>query len=119
MNTDEQKALGQVKAVYDDGVAEINGREYKFTATSHTKRRKVFAFYSGLQSEIQKGDFGFLDSDKFKPVEKVIGDIVTFEDNLINKIPDHWEEYPEDYLQYISVAMGVISYPFLRGSLTV
>lgn len=119
MDQDKQAALGMIKAVYDDGVAEINGREYKFTATNHAKRRKVFAFYSGLQSEIKKGDFGFLDSDAFKPIEKVIGDIITFDDSLISKLQDHWEQYPEDYLQYINIAMGVISYPFLKGSLTV
>jgi hypothetical protein len=113
------KALEMIKAVYDDGVAEINGREYRFLATTHAKRKKVFGFYSGLQADIAKSDFGFIDSPAFAPVEKTIGDMITYDGNLISKSTDHWDKYPEDYLQYLTIAMGVISYPFLRGNLTV
>lgn len=118
MSTEQAAALAMIKAVYEDGIAEINGREYKFLGTTHQKRRKVFAFFSALQHRIAAGDFSFLDSPEFKPVEDVINDIVTFDGNLISKSKNHWEEYPEDYVKFISTALGVISYPFLKGSLT-
>lgn len=116
--TDKEKALAQIKAVYDDQAAEINGRTYKFTGTNHSTRRKIFAFFSRVQVEIGKGDFSFLASSEFVPIEKDINNIVTFEGDLISKIQDHWEEYPEDYLKFVSTSLGVISYPFLKGSLT-
>jgi hypothetical protein len=115
---EKKKALSMIKAVYDDGIAEINGREYKFLGTTHIKRRRVFAFYSSLQQTIKSGDMRFLDSPEFVPVEKVINEMVEINGSILTKSPDHWEEFPEDYMQFISIAMGVISYPFLRGSLT-
>lgn len=118
MQTDQEKALEMIKAVYDDGCAEINGREYKFLGTTHIKRRRVFAFFSSIQNSITSGDLRFLDTAEFTPVEKVISEMVTVNDTILAKSVNHWEEYPEDYIQFISVAMGVISYPFLRGSLT-
>ena len=118
--TQEQKvkAAAMIKAVYDDGEAEINGRKYKFTTTTHIVRRKIFSFFTSIQNELEAGNFSFLDSPEFEPVETAINKIITFDDNLLDKSPDHWEKYPEDYLQFISVAMGVISYPFLKGNLT-
>ena len=116
--TKEQEALDQIKAVYDDNCAEINGRKYKFTITTHITRRKIFAFFSKVQHDIKRGDFSFLASSEFAKIEKEINNIITFDGNLLGKIDDHWEEYPEDYLNFISVALGVISYPFLKGNLT-
>lgn len=117
---DEQKkaALAQIKAVYEDGAAEINGREYKFHVTTHITRRKIFAFFTSIQNGIAASDFSFLASPKFAEVEKDINKMVTFDGNLLSKLDNHWDEYPEDYINFITCAMGVISYPFLKGSLT-
>lgn len=118
--TSEQraKAAAMIKAVYDDKEAEINGRKYKFTATTHLVRRKIFSFFTSVQSQLESRNFAFLDSAEFAPVETAINKIITYDDMLLDKSPEHWEKYPEDYLQFISVAMGVISYPFLKGNLT-
>lgn len=116
---DEKKALEQIKAVYDDGTALINGREYKFLGTTHIVRRRVFAYFTKIQGQLQQGDFSFLSSAEFEQIEKDINNMVTFNDNLLSKIKNHWEEFPEDYIPFISTALGVISYPFLRGILTV
>lgn len=117
--TEKSKAaLTMIKAVYDDGEAEINGNKYTFLGTTHAKRRKVFAFFSSIQRQIEQGNFSFLDTADFKPVEDTINGMVTFDGDLLSKKKDHWEEYPEDYLNFVSTAMGVISYPFLKGSLT-
>lgn len=118
MPDQQNKSLDVIKAVYDDGVVEINGHEYKFLATTHSKRKQVFAFFSSVQHEIAKSDFSFIANDRFVTIEKVIGNMVTYDGNLLNKCPKHWDEYPEDYLKFITTAMGVISYPFLKGNLT-
>ena len=115
--TDQQKALEQIKAVYDDSVAEINGREYVFTKATHKKRLKVFAFYTGIKDMIKNGDLSFMGKDGYETIEQTICELVTFDGSLLSKRPNHWNEHPEDYLQFITVALGVISYPFLSGRL--
>jgi hypothetical protein len=115
MNKEQKQAIEMIKSVYEDQCAEINGREYKYHKMSHEKRIQVFAFFSRIQNQIGTGDFSFLTDPGFKAVEKTIGDYVTFDDALINKRPTHWDEYPEDYIQFIITSLGVISYPFLKG----
>jgi len=113
--SDREAAMAQVRGVYEDGEAEINGRVYKFHKMQHTDRRKVFAFYTSIQQQMQAQNFAFLDSPQFAPVEQVMFSNISFDGNLISKLREHWEEVPEDYLQLVSVAMGAMSYPFIRG----
>lgn len=111
-------AIAQIKAVYEDGFAEINGRRYDFGPTNHIKRRTVFAYLTKIQDDLENGNFWFLDSSDFQKVEKIIADIVLFDGMQISKIGGHWNEYPQDYVMYVSTALGVVSYPFLAASPT-
>lgn len=113
---DKNAALAVIQGVYDDGFATINGRDYAFLKMTHEKRRKVFAFYSSVGRQVAEQSFGFLDWPEFAAVERVIFDFITFDGHLLSKRRDHFEEYPEDYLVLITTAMGVMSYPFLRGA---
>jgi hypothetical protein len=116
--SERTQALAMLKAVHDDQSATLpSGREYKLTKMTHKQRRRVFAFFTKNQHDIQTGDFSFLDSAEFEPVEKVIMDTVLFEDAQLSKSPNHWEECPEDYVIFITTMLGAISYPFLKGSL--
>jgi len=88
-----------LKAVHDDQSATLpSGREYTLTKMTHKQRRRVFAFFTKKQREIQNGDFSFLDSADFEPVEKVIMDTVLFEGAQISKLPTIWDDQPEDYV---------------------
>lgn len=111
-----EAAKAMIKAVYNDGEAEINGRAYQFVKMTHKNRRKVFAFYTRIQRLMQIQDFSFLDWPDFEPVEMAINNAVTFEGSLISKLPTHWDEHPEDYIMFITTALPVISYPFLAGN---
>lgn len=112
----QKQAQAMIRAVHEEGVAEINGREYHITALTHKKRRKVFAFFTHVQADLQRQDFSFLDSERWAAVEAVIENVVTHNGSLLAKSPDHWETYPEDYLIFVSTMLGAISYPFLPGS---
>lgn len=114
--SDFKEALSIIKAVYDDGVAEINGRSYCFMQMRHEKRRSVFAFYTGVANAIQLGDFSFLDTPNFSFIEKIINDSITLDGSVLSKLSEHWDKHPEDYIKFITTALAVISYPFLRGS---
>lgn len=114
--SDVKKSQALLKAVYDDGFAEINGRKYVFNKTTHKKRLKVFAFFTSIQHLMSTGNFSFMDGAEFDGVVDVIEGIVSIDDELLIKKKLHWEEFPEDYLKFITTAMGVISYPFLGVS---
>lgn len=115
-NNDQLKsAIAQMKAVCEDGVATINGRDYKLTAMTHSERVKVFSFYASPSNTAAMNSFEFLDDPKYKEVEKVMFSRITFEDMQLSKLPNHFEEYPEDYIILISTAMGAMSYPFMKG----
>jgi hypothetical protein len=119
MDAEQKKQLeaaqAQIKQIYDDKVATINGRDYVFTLTNHNQRVKVFAFMSKIQSSMQIGDFSFLTTKEWEDVYKILSNIITFDGQLLSKLPDHWETYEEDFLQFVAVSMTVVTYPFSRG----
>lgn len=114
--SEQQEALAKLKAVYDDGFAEINGTKYEFTKMTHNQRRKVFAFFSGVQNQVTVGDFSFLDRPDWQAVENVICDNVLVDGMQVSKRPAHWDNHAGDYIIFITTALGVVSYPFLQGS---
>lgn len=118
MGIEEQRqaAMAQIKAIYEDGEAEVNGRAYKMHKMQHMERRKVFAFYSSVQTQLAAQNFAFLETPGFAEVEKVMWSAISLDGELISKRRDHWEDFPEDYLSLVAAAMGVMSYPFLRAS---
>lgn len=116
--SEQEQAADMIAAVYKDGFAEIHGRKYSFMKMQHLKRKQVFAFYTHVKFLINDGDFSFLTSREFEPIERIISDYVTFDGMQISKLPDHWEACPEDYVQYICTALAVISHPFFRGAPT-
>jgi len=114
MQDQSQAALEMIKAVYEDSEAEINGRIYKITKTNHKNRRKVFSFFTKYRKEILHDDYSFLETPEFEKVEGIISNLVIFDGNLISKLPDHWEKYPEDYMLFVSTMLVSMSYPFFR-----
>lgn len=114
------EALATIKAVYDDGLATINGKDYEFTKTTHRIRRKVFAFYTQHANAIRQSDFSFLDTQGWDEIEKLLNDLVLVDGVQISKRENgaYWDSNPGDYLKFVSVALPVISYPFLQGGVT-
>lgn len=113
---DDNKTIEMIKATHDDGEAEINGRVYKFTKTVHKKRRSVFAFLSRVQGMMAVGDMSWLDWSDFEKIEQKMFDMILFDGIQLSKSSSHFEQYPEDYLTLVAIAMQVISYPLLRAS---
>lgn len=118
MTAQQKKALEMVKAVVDDGIATINGTDYEFTKTTHKKRRKVFAFFTKVAAQLQAGNYSFLDSDEWDAVEALLCEIVTVEGVQLSKRADYWENHESDYLPFVTTALPVVCYPFLKGSAT-
>ena len=114
---DEAKA--QVKAAFDDGCAEINGRRYEFGQITHLQRRPVFSYWSHIQRIVERGDFSFMEDPAFAGIEKILSDVITYDGMQISKRKNHWDEFPQDYVNWCVSGMAVLSYPFLSGNPTV
>lgn len=112
------KELETIKQIIDDNNLEINGRVYNLTPTTHERRLKVFAFFTSIQNQLQTGDFSFLVDNRYKEVEKIITDMVLFENGILTKEVNHFEKYPEDFILFITTMLMVVSYPFLKGRVT-
>lgn len=112
----QQKALDMIKAVYQDGFAEINGNRYDFAAMTHKKRRKVFAFFTGIASELSRQSLEFLDTERFEEIERLMFDYVLYDGVQLSKQTDHFESFPGDYVMVVTTALQVISLPFMGGS---
>ncbi len=116
--TEAELAKEQMKAIHDDGFAEINGRKYTFTVMTHEQRRRVFAYYSSIGPQVQAQNFSFLSTPEFQGIEKILLDRMTLDGMQISKIDGHFEKHPSDYVTFICCALGVISYPFFPESPT-
>lgn len=116
MQEQREKAVAMVRAVYEDGVAEINDRKYKFHKMTHIERRKVFAFYTSINRQLHEDNMAFLDTPIYAAVEDVMWSNISFDGVTLSKARDHWDEYPEDYVRLVATALAVISYPFTRAA---
>jgi len=114
MDTNKE-VLDNIEQIYKDKEAEINGRIYKITKVNHEKRKKIFAYMMKVQHQISAGDLSFIDSVEFKKVEDIICGLVLLDGVLLSKINDHWDNYPEDYLKFVTSMLMVFSFPFLQG----
>lgn len=123
MNDEQKKAqaefLDMIKEIFEDGEAEINGNKYKFLTMTHKERRKIFAFYTKVSSQVTSRDMSFLSSPEFEEIEKIINLRVSYNDSLLDRLGDsHWEKYPQDYVTFVTIALTVISYPYFPANPT-
>ncbi len=103
------------KKIYNDNCAEINGRKYEIMHFNHTKRQKVWAFFSSVNVLIESGNFSFMDTDKFREIETIIFETVIFERKKLSNA--HFEKYPFGYAKWVTIMLGAISYPFFSEGL--
>ena len=114
-----EEILKQIEEWYQGSYFEINGRRYEISKLTHTFRVEVVAFYSQIEASIAVGNYGFLINPDFQKLIKKIEEKVLFDGMQISKRKNHWEEYPEDYLDFIALSMKVISYPFYKKKLNI
>lgn len=110
------KAKKLLKEINDDKCAEINGRKYDLLNFTHKKRVQVFSYFTSVGVLIENGNYSFMDSEKFSEIEAIIFNNTAFENSKLSE--GHFEKYPSDYVKYITVFMGAISYPFFAEGLT-
>ena len=119
LETKRAEILKQLDEWTKNSAFEINGREYKISKLSHQFRLEVVAIYSQIEANLTMGNYGFLMNKDFKELMKKVDSKILFENSQISKLPNHFEEFPEDYLDYVAISLKVISYPFYKTKLSI
>lgn len=106
--------IEELKKIYANGKFEINGRSYELVKMPYKKARKVFAFMTTVANEIDSGQVGFIDSPKFEnEIEPLLMQFMTHDGFKLDTMPEHFEEFTVDYMPFVTMAVQVISCPFL------
>ena len=119
MTIEEQnQSLEQIKQWNNEGEFLINDRTYKLTGLSHQFRVEVLSIYSQIEANIIMGNYKFLQDNEFKKVMTKVDDRVLYDGMQLSKLPKHFEDFAEDYLDYIAVSLKVIVYPLYQTKVT-
>ena len=108
------KALEQFEEWHINKAFQVEDKEFKLSQMNHEFRVKTYALYSQIETNMILGNYGFLEDTKFKALFKEVENKVLFEDMLISKTPNFWEENEDIYLSFIQTSLKLICYPFFR-----
>jgi hypothetical protein len=111
------EALEELEKMHSEKSFTINDREYKITKLTHQFRLQVIAVYSKIEAKMTMMDYSFVIDKNFTDLMKKVDERILFEDALISKIPNHFDTYEEDYLDYVAVSLKVICYPLYKTKL--
>lgn len=114
LEDEKNKALEQLEDWHINKTFQVEDKEFKMSQINHEFRVKTYALYSQIETNIILGNFGFLEDAKFKALFKEVENKVLFDDMLISKIPNFWEDNEDIYLSFIQTSLKLICYPFFR-----
>lgn len=114
LEDEKNKALEQLEEWHIAKAFQVEDKEFKLSQMNHEFRVKVYALYSQIETNMILGNYGFLEDAKFKALFKEVENKVLFDDMLISKIPNFWEENEDIYLSFVQTSLKLICYPFFR-----
>ena len=114
LEDEKNKALEQLEEWHINKAFQIEDKEFKLSQMNHEFRVKTYALYSQIETNMILSNYGFLEDAKFKALFKEVENKVLFDDMLISKIPNFWEENEDIYLSFIQTSLKLICYPFFR-----
>ena len=117
LETQRSAILKQLDEWVENSAFIVNDNEYKIAKLSHQFRLEVVAIYSQIEAHLTMGNYGFLMNKEFKDVMKKVDEKILFDGVQISKREKHFEDYAEDYLDYVAISLKVISYPFYKRKL--
>jgi len=112
-----KEILKQLEEWHTQGMFTLNDRDYKISKLSHQFRIEVISVYSQIEAQLLTGNYGFLQNEDFKRIMKKVDEKIMFDNMTISKLSNHFEEYPEDYLDYVAISLKVICYPLYKTKL--
>lgn len=114
LEDEKNKALEQLEEWHIAKAFQVEDKEFKLSQMNHEFRIKTYALYSQIETNMILGNYGFLEDAKFKALFKEVENKILFDDMLISKIPNFWEDNEDIYLSFIQTSLKLICYPFFR-----
>ena len=114
---DAQKALAELKALHENGEFKIGDRVYGIGKMPFKLGRKMCAYLTVIAEELERGQLGFIDSAKFESeIEPLLIEYTLVDGMKLSTIPEHFDEYPGDFMQFVTSAIQSYAAPFMCGS---
>lgn len=111
--------LSAIKQIHESGGFDVGSRQYTFAKMPYKIGKKIFAYLTVVASDLEAGNMGFIDSDKFeKDIEPLLMKYVLIDGFKLDTVPDHFDEYPGDYMQFVMMSLQGFAAPFLPESAT-
>lgn len=110
MNQLPKEVIAQCVADQEFTIAD---RTYKMLRVPYRNALKVI----GAAQQIERGTIVIGDAG-WVEMEKELSRHFMLDNSIISKLPDHFQEHPEDYMTFITYAIGMITYPFMKGIAT-
>lgn len=108
---EQEKTLELLKEWNNNGEFIVKDTTYKLTNQSHQFRAEVLSIYSQIEANIIMGNYQFLQRDDYKKVMAKVEERVLFEGMQLSKLPKHFEEYPQNFRDFIATSLKVIVAP--------
>lgn len=112
--TIKKLTLEQLSTWHEQGFFEINERKYSVTKLTHQLRIEALSIFAKVETMQLVGDLGYLVDPKYKEIARKIEEKITFDGAKLSTLPNHWEQYPEDFILYGMISLKVICYPFYQ-----
>jgi hypothetical protein len=102
-----------IKECYEAGEFTIHERTYKMLPVPHASALKAVGYAQRAENK------GMMIGDsEWMAMEAHITKFFSVDGSILCKKPGHFEKYPEDYMTFVTYALAVIAYPFMRGIVT-
>lgn len=113
----EKRARDLVVDIAKEGKMTLNGCEYVLTNATHKSRLAVFAFFTKIMPYLAEANFDFINLPDWEKVNGILETLWVVDGFSISKLPNHWDEHPENWAKFVQLGMQVVAYPLLQGTL--
>lgn len=111
--------LSAIKEIHKKGGFDIAEREYTFAKMPFKLAKKIFAYMTTVASDLETGNLGFIDSPKFdNEIEPLLMKYVLVDGFKIDTLPEHFDDHPSDYTQFVMLSLQGFAAPFLPEAVT-
>lgn len=112
MDAEREKVNEQYRQWHNSKKFIVQDKEFELNKLTHSFRLEVLAMYGELEAPMLMGNYNFILDNKFKKIFAKVEDNILLDGVQISKIPDFWENNEYLYLDFISIALRLIVFPF-------
>jgi len=112
-------SVSELKKLHEAGQFTIGGRVYEMSKMPWKEAKKIFAYLTVVAGELELGQMGFIDTPKFEvEIEPKLLSYMMVDGFKLSTIPDYFDDYPCDYVQFVTMSIQGFAAPFLPETAT-